>query len=62
MAGTYSLKRFLEKTPGTEKHKDKLKKPNGVITLPWPDYKKFSSLYNTVVVIFFPYLYSCRRS
>ena len=24
MAGTYSLKRFLKKTPGTEKHKDKL--------------------------------------
>ena len=23
MAGTYSLKRFLQKTPGTEKHKDK---------------------------------------
>ena len=23
---------------------------------------KFSSLYNTVVVTFFPYLYSCRRS
>ena len=22
-AGTYSLKRFLQKTPGTEKHKDK---------------------------------------
>ena len=22
IAGTYSLKRFLEKTPGTEKHKD----------------------------------------
>ena len=23
IAGTYSLKRFLQKTPGTEKHKDK---------------------------------------
>ena len=23
MAGTYSLKRFLQKTPGTEKHNDK---------------------------------------
>ena len=23
MPGTYSLKRFLQKTPGTEKHKDK---------------------------------------
>ena len=27
-----------------------------------PDHKKFSSLYNTVVATFFPYLYSCRRS
>ena len=27
-----------------------------------PDHKKFSSLYNTVAVTFFPYLYSCRRS
>ena len=26
MAGTNSLKQFLKKTPGTEKHKDKLKK------------------------------------
>ena len=25
IAGTYSLKRFLQKTPGTEKHKDKWK-------------------------------------
>ena len=25
MAGTNSLKRFLKKTPGAEKHKDKLK-------------------------------------
>ena len=25
MAGTYSLKRFPKKTPGTEKHKDKQK-------------------------------------
>ena len=25
MASTYSLKRFLQKTPGTEKHKDKQK-------------------------------------
>ena len=25
MAGAYSLKRFLQKTPGTEKHKDKWK-------------------------------------
>ena len=25
MAGTYSVKRFLKKPPGTEKHKDKLK-------------------------------------
>ena len=25
MAGTYSLERFLKKTPGTEKHKDKRK-------------------------------------
>ena len=33
MAGTNSLKRFLKKTPGTEKHRDK--KRNGVVTLPW---------------------------
>ena len=25
MAGTYSLKRFPQKTPSTEKHKDKVK-------------------------------------
>ena len=36
MAGTNSLKLFLKKTPGTEKHKDKInKKRNGVVTLPW---------------------------
>ena len=40
-------------------------KRNGVITLLWrlrlqenPDHKKVSSLYNTAVVTFFPYLYS----
>ena len=33
MAGTHSLRRFLKKTPGTEKHKDK--KRNGVVTLAW---------------------------
>ena len=27
-----------------------------------PDHKKFSSLYNTVVVTFFPYRYSFRRA
>ena len=35
MAGTNSLKRFLKKPPVTEKHKDKKKKRNGVIALPW---------------------------
>ena len=25
MAGTYSFKRFIQKTPGTEKHNDKWK-------------------------------------
>ena len=35
MAGTYSLKRFLKKTPSTEKRKDKLRKRNGFIKLPW---------------------------
>ena len=45
------------------------KKRNGLITLPWqlrlqrnPDHKKFSSLYNTVVVTFVSYLYSWSRS
>ena len=44
-------------------------KRNGVITLLWrlwlqenPDHKKVSSLYNTAVVTFFPYLYSRRHS
>ena len=44
-------------------------KRNGVITLLWrlrlqenPDHKKVSSLYNTAVVTFFPYLYSRRPS
>ena len=59
MAGTNSLKRFLKKPPVTEKHKDKKKKRNGVIALPWrlrlqwnPDHKKFSSLNNTLAVTF----------
>ena len=35
-AGTYSLERFLKKTPSTEKHKDESKNViYGVITLPW---------------------------
>ena len=34
MACTNSLNRFLKKTLGTEKNKDKLKR-NGVVTLPW---------------------------
>ena len=34
MAGTYSLKRFLKKSLGTEKRKDEKKKRNGVIPLP----------------------------
>ena len=33
MAGTYSLERFLKKTPSTEKQEDK--KRNGIISLPW---------------------------
>ena len=33
MEGTISLKRFLKKTLGAEKHKDK--KRNGIVTLPW---------------------------
>ena len=44
-------------------------KRNGVITLLWrlrlqesPDHKKVSSLYNTAVVTFFPYLYSRQHS
>ena len=59
MAGTNSLRRFFKKLLVQRNAKIK-KKRNGVVTLPWrlrlqqnPDHKKFSSLYNTVVVIFF---------
>ena len=58
MAGTYSLKRFPQKTPGTEKHKDKIKsviaslRCHGDSDCIKTQIKKFSSLYNTVVVTF----------
>ena len=68
MAGTNSLKRFLKKLL-VQRNTKINKKRNGVVTLLWrlrlqenPDHKKFSSLYDTVVVIFYPYLYSWRRS
>ena len=69
MASTNSLKRFLKKKLSVQRNTKINKKRNGDVTLPWrlrlqkkTDHKKFSSLYNTVVVIFLPYLYSWRRS
>ena len=68
MAGTNSFKRFLKKLL-VQRNTKINKKRNGVVTLPCrlrlqknPDHKKFSSIYITVVVIFFSYLNSWRCS
>ena len=62
------LSDFFKKLLGQRNTKINEKR-NGVIALLWrlrlqenPDHKKVSSLYNTAVVTFFPYLYSRRHS